>query len=156
MAWIFSLWIEAEKSSEKKAIKEYFDERKIFVNDKEYTISAYESGMITVDGISRIGITSKSDVDEMTSIGNRLYELLRNAPKFRYAMTGTEVDGFADIDELTDDPEFYLKFKGIVIDENLYKAINGRRKMKTFSEGYLWTPYEGETWNELIEATNKT
>ena len=66
----------------------------------------------------------------MSAIGNRFYELLKNAPKFRYAMTGVEVDGFAFIDELTDDPEFYLKFKGFVINENLYRRINGKRKMR--------------------------
>lgn len=155
MAWIFSLWIEAEKDSEKKSIKEYFNGRKISANSKEYTISAYESGMITVDGISRIGITSQNDADEMTSIGNRFYELLKDAPKFRYAMTGVEVDGFAFIDELTEDPEFYIKFKGFVINESLYRKINGKRKMKPFSNGYLWTPYEGETWKEIIKDANK-
>lgn len=147
MAQIFSLWIEVEKKSEREALMEYFDKRKISVNGKGYTISAYKSGMITVDGISESGITSQSDAEEMTSLGKTFYALLKNAPNFRYAMTGVEVDGFAEIDELIDDPEFYLKYKGFVINEQLYRTINGKREMTAFSEGYLWTPYEGETWN---------
>jgi hypothetical protein len=148
MAWIFSLWVEAEKDFEKKAIKEYFNKRKISTNDKEYAVSAYESGMITVDRISEIGITSQSDADEMTSIGFEFYALLKNAPDFRYAMAGLEVDGFATIKELMDDAEFYLKFKGFVIKKDLYETINGKKNMEIFSENHYWNPYEGEIWNE--------
>lgn len=146
MAWIFSLWVEAEKDAEKKSIQDYFDGRIITVNGKEYTLSAYTGGMVTVNGISRIGVTSQQDADEMTSIGNCFYELLKDAPEYRYALVGVEVDGFAFIDELIEDPEFYLKIKGLVINERLYHSINGKRKMKPFTDGYLWNPYEGEVW----------
>lgn len=141
------MWVEAKKDLERKRVKEFFDGKKIYANQREYTIIAYDSGLITADGISRSGINSQHDADEMTGIGFEFYELLKNAPTFRYALTGVEVDGFAYYEELVDDPEFHLKIKGFVIQKELYAQINGKRKMVSFSEGYLWTPYEGETWN---------
>lgn len=146
MAWIFSMWVEAETEPENKAIREYFDGRKISANRKEYEISAYGSGMITVDGISMRGINSQSDADEMTSIGFEFYKLLKDAPTYRYALTGVEVDGFTYIEELTEDPEYYLAFKGFVIQKELYERVQGKKKMQPFSQEYLWTPYEGEIW----------
>ncbi len=146
MAWVFSMWIETETKADREAVKEYFGGRIIATNNKKYTVCAYDSGVVTVDGISLSGITSQSDADEMTAIGFEFYELLKESPDFRYAITGVEVDGLVFLEELLEDPEFYLKFKGFVIQKELYERIAGKRKMKTFKKGYLWTPYEGETY----------
>lgn len=147
MAWIFSLWVEAETKPERNAIKAYFDQQTIHYNAREYTVQADSEGMVTVDGISRIGINSQNDADEMTAIGFQFYELLRNAPKFRYAMVGVEVDGFAFIDELREDPELYMKFKGLVIHKDLLEKLNTAHQLNPFSKDYFWNPYEGEVWS---------
>ncbi len=144
MAWIFSLWVETETDSEKKAILRYFDGRIINIGEKTYTILAYKNGMLSVEGISKMGINSQSDADEMTAIGFQFYDLLKNAPPFAYALVGVEVDESVLMEELCEDPGFFLKIKGFVINEKLYQKINAGQYLLPFAMGYLWNPYEGE------------
>ena len=144
MAWIYSMWIETESEEQGIAIKDYFNKHTVIANGKEYTICAYEGGMVTVDGISRIGITSKSDAEEMTSIGFEFYNLLKQAPRYRYALTGVEVDGWRDIDELKEDPNDILLISGFVIRKDIYEKLGSPGEMSEFNNEYLWTQYEGE------------
>src|SRR5581483_6788453 len=58
---------------------------------------------VGVDGVSRSGIRHTQDAEQMTEIGFALYERLRTAPPFRYALVGVEVDGFRYFRELDDD-----------------------------------------------------
>lgn len=148
MAWIYSMWIETETEELGKAIKDYFNNHVIKSNGKKYKISAYESGMVTVDGISRIGITSKADADEMTLIGFEFYKLLKKAPEYRYALTGVEVDGWREMSELEEDPNDILLISGFVIRKDIYEKLGSPGELSEFNSKYLWNPYEGEKWNE--------
>ncbi len=147
MAWIYSLWVVAKNEEQVCSINEYFGSKKIIANDKEYSIKSYD-GMITVEGISRVGITSMSDANEMTNIGFEFYKLLKKVPSFQYALAGVEVDDCVSFEALREDPEYYSKVKGFVINKELYKLMGIENKMQTFSKGYVWTPYEGEHWSE--------
>lgn len=148
MAWIYSMWVETETKELGKAIKDYFNNRIVKSNGREYRISAYEGGMVTVDGISRIGITSKADADEMTLIGFEFYKLLKGAPEYRYALTGVEVDGWREMKELEEDPNDILLISGFVIRKDIYEKLGSPGELSEFNSRYLWTPYEGEKWNK--------
>lgn len=146
MAWIFSLWVETELDSQKEEIVKYFNLRIIFVNGKGYVVKAFQSGMVTVDGISQYGITCNSDAEEMTAIGIELYKLLKLAPEFRYALCGVEIDGWRDFHELEEDPEDILLIPGFVIRKDIYEKLGSPGEFEEFSSNYLWTPYQGEQW----------
>ena len=146
MAWIYSMWVETETEELGKAIKDYFNNRIIKCNEKKYKISAYEGGMVTVDGISRIGITSKSDADEMTLIGFEFYKVLKEAPEYRYALTGVEVDGWREMSELEENPNDILLISGFVIRKDIYEKLGSPGELSEFNSRYLWAPYEGEKW----------
>ena len=149
MALAFSLWIESEKEEDKKAIINHFDGRIIETRGKQYPISAYMSGMVTVDGISSTGINNQQDADEMTAIGFELYRLLKKAPEFRYATCGLEVDGWATMKELEESPEDMLIMPGLVIRQDIYEALGSPGNLEEFKPGYLWLHYKGEKFERL-------
>lgn len=143
--------IETEKNEEE--IRNYFSsKKKLIINKKVFPIIIYPCGnnevMITVDGISRSGITSKEDASILTEIGFAFYKLLENAPDFRYALIGVEVDGWRSFDELVEFPNDFDGLKGFVINKAMYNQIHSTVKMKDFKNKYLWIPYEGETYIE--------
>lgn len=146
MGLIFSLWVETETKTQEKAVKSYFEGRSILIGEKIYSVLVYDGGMVTVDGISRIGINTQEDAIEMTLIGKEFFNLLRKAPKFRYALVGLEVDEWRDINEIRRSPRDILKVPGFVIDKELYRVIGSPGKMEEFNSHYLWLPYEGEKW----------
>jgi len=145
------MWIETDRNGDE--IRSYFSSKTINANNRNYKINAYQSGetgsMITVDEISRYGIRSNEEALEMTQIGFEFYKHLRKAPNFRYALTGIEVDGWREINELYESPNDIELMKGFVINKKLYELIKCSVKMKTFRENYLWIPYEGEKYIEL-------
>ena len=151
MAWIFQMWIETEKNGDE--IRDYFSSKeKLIINKKIFPIIASQSGntgsMITIDGISGCGIQSKEDALLMSKIGFAFYKLLKNAPDFRYALTGVEVDGWREFDELVEFPNDFDDLKGFVMNKAMYKQINSTVKMIDFKNKYLWIPYEGETYKK--------
>ena len=152
MAWIYSMWIESGESEEQgNNIRDYFSSiKEIETTIGKYPIYAGKSGptgsMITVDGISRIGINSEKDSIEMSLIGNELYKNLRQAPDFRYALTGVEVDGWIFMDELIKDPNDIAEAKGFVIRKDIYNSVGSPGEFVEFSHNYMWLPYEGETF----------
>lgn len=155
MAVIFQIWIESEENGLK--IRDYFSAKnKIVVNQKHYKIKTWSSGktgsMITVDGISNIGIQSTSEAKEMTEIGFQFYALLKNAPDFRYALTGVEVDGWLEMEDLHKKPNSIETISGLVINKKIYEQIKCTSKMEAFKENYLWIPYTGETFTERIKS----
>ncbi len=154
MAWTFQIWIESGNNEESGiAIRNYFESQKEIVTEiGKYQIIAHQSGetgsMITVDGISQTGIDSELEKNKMSLIGNQFYVLLKNAPEFRYALTGIEVDGWREMSELVEEPNDILLIKGFVIRKDIYKLLGYPGEMSEFKTDYLWTPYEGEYWNE--------
>jgi hypothetical protein len=153
MAWIFSMWIETgEDESAGQAIRDYFDNLSILKTDeKQYKIYTHKQGqgnIITVDRISRSGVTSLNDAMEMTKIGFEFYNLLKSAPKFRYAMVGVEVDEFRNWYELVEEPNDIQLFKGLVIRKDVYRYLGSPGILVEFKDDYLWTLYEGESYLE--------
>ena len=50
--------------------------------------------------------------------------------------------------ELEEEPDDILEIKGFVIRKDIYERLGSPKGMIKFKTNYLWTPYEGEIWNE--------
>ena len=86
----------------------------------------------------------------MTEIGIFLYQSLRFAPPFRYALVGMEVDEFRTYSELIEEPA--LVFPGLVLAEAVWQATGASSVFRSFSLGYVWKPYEGEVYRPLLAS----
>lgn len=140
------MWVETESVDKENAVLDYFSSFKFLDKNQKYNILTHQGGMVTVGGISESGITSKADAIEMTLIGQKFYDLLKNAPEFRFALVGVEVDGVRSYTELMEDPEFVARQKGLVIRKDIYETFEKPDQYVVFSENHLWIPYEGEKW----------
>lgn len=92
------------------------------------------------EGVSTSGVYNEKDAQELTMVGKQLFDRLRSAPPFRYAMVGVEVDCFRSYDELDSslaDPFF----DGLVLEDSLWRQIGSPENFVKFSEGYHWQPF---------------
>lgn len=103
---------------------------------------------ICPDGISSIGIEAPDSAYLMTELGILLYQHLQSAPAFRYALVGLEVDEFRTFDELLNESST-LNMPGLVLSERTWQLLSSPSLFRTFSSGYVWQPYEGETYKPL-------
>lgn len=104
---------------------------------------------ICPDSLSEIGIESPDAAYRMTELGILLYQHLRTAPTYRFALVGVEVDEFRTHSELLDDaPD--LNFSGLVLSDTLWQSIGQPSTFRSFSSGYVWQPYEGEVYKPLV------
>ncbi|MFG6101435.1 hypothetical protein U2F10_04230 [Leptothoe sp. EHU-05/26/07-4] len=103
---------------------------------------------ICPDGISEVGIEAPDSAYLMTELGILLYQHLQSAPTFRYALVGLEVDEFRTFDELLDESST-LSMPGLVLSESIWQSLSSSSVFRAFSSGYVWQPYEGETYKPL-------
>ena len=82
--------------------------------------------------------------ERTSEAGFLLYEKLKTAPAFRYAIVGWEVDGFREADEFDDNDLRTLD--GLVFSQEFCEKFNCLAEFTPFATGYYWRPYLGETW----------
>lgn len=157
MAWIFSL------SAECGGMREDAETFSAHFHDLILTLS----GDITVQCSSSVGhcdregnwwslvhpegVIAGGDTNfelcktkRATEIGFLLYEHLKSAPPFRYAIVGWEVDGFYEASEFeTDDLQ---NLDGLVFSQEFYKKFDCFSTFELFAPSYYWLPYLGEKW----------
>lgn len=104
---------------------------------------------VSPSGISEIGIEAPDSAYLMTESGISLYQRLRTAPNFRYALAGLEVDEFRTFDELLSEA-FNLSFPGLVLSATTWQSMESPPTFRPFSPGYVWQPYEGESYKPLM------
>jgi hypothetical protein len=84
----------------------------------------------------------------LKQIGQALYEKLRTAPAYRFAIAGLEVlmaFSFVDIDDLLKDPEHLSKhYQGLVLLKEQVSGTPSESLFTYFSESYRWIPYQGK------------
>ncbi len=85
----------------------------------------------------------------MTELGILLYQRLQTAPPFRYALVGVEVDEFRTYNELLSEAPA-PNFPGLVLAEMVWQSLGALPLFSPFSPGYVWQPYEGETYKPLV------
>lgn len=84
------------------------------------------------------------DFQEMNELAPLLYERLKSAPPFRYALVGIEVDEFRTYEELISDDlikEKPERFHGLVITEDIWRKLGSPEYFVSFRPGYLWIPF---------------
>lgn len=149
MAIIFEMWVETGESKEDAInIQNYFKEVGIIKTELgEYPIRTYHAtlkgSMITVEGIPTRGQYSKEIAIELTLIGFQYYRHLKDAPVFRFALVGYDVDGAYELEDFIKDPTDLIDVPGIVIRKDLYEIIGSPGNLVEFRPDYVWTPYEG-------------
>jgi hypothetical protein len=99
-------------------------------------------------GISEVGIDRSDIAYQMTELGILLYQRLQSAPPFRYALVGLEVDEFRTYSELSSEASV-PSFPGLVLAETVWQSLGTSSVFRPFSPGYVWQPYEGETYKPL-------
>ena len=161
MAWIFSL--SAECGSDESKVNQF---AKHF-QGIEWTLSNSRPCQCRTDtfqdieenwwcrvypnNISEVGIDRPESAYVMTELGILLYQRLRLAPEFRYALVGVEVDEFRAYSELMEDLD-NLSIPGLVVAKVLYEGINKLPGFRPFSPDRVWQPYQGEVYNPLMAS----
>jgi hypothetical protein len=103
--------------------------------------------------ISKIGIDTPETAHLTTELGILLYQQLRTAPQFRYALVGLEIDEFRTYSELLEDPSA-VNFPGLVLAQTLWQSLGASSSFRPFSPAYVWKPYEGEVYKPLMASTD--
>jgi hypothetical protein len=163
MAWVFSLSAECG-SDESNAHKfaRYFDGMSwVMSNSREcqcqtdifQDIEENWWCRVSANNLSEVGIDSPESAYLMTELGISLYQSLRFAPSFRYALVGVEVDEFRTYSELIEDSP-NLSIPGLVLSRNLKQEIGILSIFRSFSPSYVWQPYAGEIYNPLMASPN--
>ena len=100
---------------------------------------------VCLSSLSEVGIESPDAAYLMTELGILLYQHLRSAPPFRYALVGLEVDEFRTYRELLDESS-NISFPGLVLSHMTWQMMASPSSFIPFSSGYVWQPYEGEVY----------
>lgn len=159
MSWIFSLSAECgNKQTAAEQFSDYFNRVSWILSNKNQ--SQCQTGIfqdlednwwcrVTPSGIAEVGIDTPETAYIMTEIGILLYQHLRFAPKFRYALVGLEVDEFRTYSELLEESS-PQSFPGLVLAETILQLVGSPPDFRLFSSGYLWKPYQGEVYQPLM------
>ncbi len=101
MAWIFSLSVECGTNQfVAEQFSDHFNQVSWVLsnsNESQCTTTIYQDiednwwCRVCPSNISKIGIHTPEDAYLMTELGILLYQRLRSAPSFRYALVGVEV-----------------------------------------------------------------
>ncbi len=163
MAWVFSL--SAECGMEQVAAEQFakhFNEISWVLSNSSQSQCHTEVFQdlegnwwcrVCPSGISEVGIYTPESAYLMTELGLLLYQRLRAAPPFRYALVGVEVDEFRTYGELLE--EFSpVAFPGLVLAETVWQAAGSSPGFRPFSLGYVWKPYEGEVYKPLMASSD--
>ena len=112
----------------------------------EMTIGNVENNIgitVSVDKTGHTGLLDPEEKKIATEVGYAFYELLKNAPEFRYAMVGVEAGEWADGQDILDEKfDGYIPQHGLVINNQI--KLNLDKPLVPFKNGYSWIPYEGE------------
>lgn len=163
MAWIFSLSAEcgADKSNARKFAEHFEGFSLLMSNGRQSQCRAdlfqdIEKNWwcrVSPNSLSEIGIDSPESAYLMTELGILLYQSLRFAQTFRYALVGVEVDEFMTYSELIEAISS-LSIAGLVLTKSIQQNLGTLSAFRTFSPNYIWQPYAGEIYNPLMSSPN--
>ena len=157
MAWIFSLSAECGNKLTAEQFASYFDRVSWALSGGSLSQCRTEIFQDLEDNwwcrvspayVSEMEIDTPEMAYQMTETGIFLYQHLRSAPTFRYALVGVEVDEFRTHSELL--KESILEFPGLVLAESIWQTVGSPPAFRSFSSGYVWKPYEGEVYKPLM------
>ena len=160
---MFSLSAEcgADESNAHK-FSEYFEGISLFLSNGRHcqcrtdTFQDIEENWwcrVSPNNLSEVGIDSPESAYLMTELGILLYQSLRFATTFRYALVGVEVDEFRTYSELIEESS-NLSISGLVLAKSIERKLGILPLFRSFSPNYVWQPYAGEIYNPLMASPN--
>lgn len=163
MAWIFSLSAEcgSDQNDVNQFAKHFQDMTWMMSNGCEcqcrtdifQDIEENWWCRVSPDNLSKVGIDSAESAYLMTELGILLYQSLRFASTFRYALVGVEVDEFRTYSELIEEVS-NLSIPGLVVAKTIEGELGLSSAFRAFSPSYVWQPYAGEIYNPLMASPN--
>jgi hypothetical protein len=96
--------------------------------------------VVAPEGVSRAGISSPKDQEEMDELARLMLDHLRTAPYFRFADVGIEVASVREFSEINDDL-VTTDFNGAVISLDIWKSLGSPTVFEPFSQGFVWRPF---------------
>jgi len=146
MAWIFSLSTEcgSDRALAEEFARYFQGVSWILSNDRRShcqtsVFQDFEQNWwcrVCPTNISEIGIDHPQAAYLMTELGILLYQHLRSAPAFRYALVGVEVDEFRTYSELIDELQ-NSAFPGLVLAHSLWQIAGSPSTFRLFKPGYV-------------------
>lgn len=160
MAWIFSLSAECgpEQMVAEQFARHFDDASWVLSNGSQCRTDIFQDieenwwCRVCPSNMSEIGTDTPENAYHMTELGLLLYQRLRTAPSFRYALAGVEVDEFRTYRELIEESPT-VAFPGLVLAETVWQTLGLPSTFRPFSSGYVWKPYEGEVYKPLISSS---
>lgn len=163
MAWVFSLSAEcgSDKIDAHKFAEHFEGISLLLLNGRQcqcrtdifQDIEENWWCRVSPNNLSEVGIDSPESAYLMTELGILLYQSLRFAPPFRYALVGVEVDEFRTYRELIEEAS-NLSIPGLVLAKSLELELGILPVFRAFSPSYVWQPYAGEVYNPLMASPN--
>ncbi len=163
MAWIFSLSAECGSDmSDARKFAEHFEGLSLLLSngrqckcrtDLFQDIEENWWCRVSPDNLSEVGVDSPESAYLMTELGILLYQSLRFASSFRYALVGVEVDEFRTHSELIEESS-NLSIPGLVLAKSIERELGILPVFRSFSPSYVWQPYAGEVYNPLMASPN--
>jgi hypothetical protein len=163
MAWIFSLSAEcgSDESNAHKFAHHFEGISLLLSNGRQCqcctdTFQDIEENWwcrVSPNNLSEVGIDSPESAYLMTELGILLYQSLRFATTFRYALVGVEVDEFRTYSELIEESS-NLYIPGLVLAKTLERELEILPVFRFFSPSHVWQPYAGEIYNPLMVSPN--
>ncbi len=165
MAWIFGLSAECgvDESDAHKFAQHFDGVSWVLSNGRECvcrpdTFQDLEENWwcrVVPSNLSEVGIDGAESAYLMTELGILLYQALRFAPAFRYALVGVEVDEFRTYSELIEESSSSgLLIPGLVVSRSIEQGLDLLPVFRSFSLNAVWQPYAGEIYNPLMVSPN--
>lgn len=152
MAWAFQLSVECGEREKAEQVASHFDSAILELRDGTTSVCGagihqdIEGGwwaIVCPSGVSRSGVSDSNAARQLSEVGSLLYEKLRTAPPFRYAIAGVESEDFRLFSELDSDL-IRLSFDGLVIAREIWEKLGCPSIYVPFGTQYFWRPYKGE------------
>lgn len=150
MAWIFALWAQCRTGDDATSFAAHFEGQRWGLSDGTATACSVSIVWDTCcwvqpTNVSRSGVTDANVAAQLSEVGDRLYERLRSAPAFVFALVGVEVDDVRtelEIVEMIRSP--HAAYRGLVVARDLWERAGRPGVFEPFRPGYVWRPYAGE------------
>jgi len=150
MAWIFELEADCVKKEAAEAFGSHFSGLTYLLPDgrecrvEPSGVSGFEDSVhhfrccVVPTGASQTGYKDvlRTD-DERKQLAVFLYERLRTAPPFRFAVVGVECHEFDPFDRTG----ALDAFDGLVVSEQMFNEAGQPREFEPFTPGYFWVPF---------------
>lgn len=155
MAWNFELSVECDHNHEAAlAVSRHF-ETHIFTLDDGRSVQCrggvgedddkrwWAEVVPLVDGKA---LVFNNDPELLNSVGTLLYEHLKSAPSFRFAILGIETyqfNRFEAFPSLLQDTKSRAGLNGLVVNDTVLEILGPSLDFIPFTRGYSWLPTEG-------------